>query len=439
LHGLALAFLAGDWTPPALRARGREAMDASPSWLPRLVQRVLRAFPAAPDDDQALVAFLEQDEHLRRALAEAREHPASIRRWFLSEATMYPVAGPPSSFPIAPLATPGELAELLGLSVNQLAWFADTRGLNARTSEQALAHYRFRWVEKRTGGHRLFEAPKPRLKAIQRHIARTILDKVPPSRVAHGFVAHRSVRTFAAPHTKARVVVRMDLRDFFNSIGRARVVALFRRLGYPRSVALTLAGLCTVTAPARILAQQPDTDLNRRLALNQRLRDPHLPQGAPTSPALANLAAFRLDTRLAGLASRFGARMTRYADDLAFSGGHDFDKALPRFLVRVGTIALEEGFVINYRKTRIMRQSERQHLCSIVVNESPNVPRREYDVLKAMLWNCAKLGPASQNRQGLADFRRHLEGRVAWVASIHAGRGAKLRALLAHIDWSVTG
>lgn len=441
-HGLALAFLAGDWTPPALRARGRQALDDSPPWLPRLVRRILRVFPEPPDaDGLELVSFIEKDETLCRLLRRTSNHGRIIRKWFLVEGAMPSVAEPPGRFAVEPFAGLDDLARALELTPEQLAWFADTRGINGDAHAQALSHYRFRWVQKRAGGWRLLEAPKPRLKAIQRHLLRTILARVPPSPVAHGFVAQRSVRTFAAQHADAHVVVGMDLCDFFSSVGRARVVALFRRLGYSRTVALTLAGLCTVAAPARVLAAHPreHNELDRRFLSNQRLRDPHLPQGAPTSPALANLAAYRLDRRLAGLASRFGARMTRYADDLAFSGGSDFDKAVPKFLIRAGSIALEEGFAVNFRKTRVMRRSERQHLCGVVVNQRPNIPRLAYDLLKATLWNCVKLGPASQNHDGHPDFRRHLEGRIAWVSSIHGPRGAKLRGLFERIDWRAAG
>jgi hypothetical protein len=77
-----------------------------------------------------------------------------------------------------------------------------------------------------------------------------------------------------------------------------------------------------------------------RFLTNQRLRGAHLPQGAPTSPALANLAAFRLDIRMAALAKRFGATMTRYADDIAFSGDREFDRSLHP---HAGTSATGDG------------------------------------------------------------------------------------------------
>jgi hypothetical protein len=101
----------------------------------------------------------------------------------------------------------------------------------------------------------------------------------------------------------------------------------------------------------------------------------------------------------------------------------------------VGAIALEEGYRLNHRKTRVMAAGQRQELCGLVINRRPNVPRAEYDSLKALLFNAGRLGPDSQNRDGHPHFRAHLEGRVAWVASIHPARGARLRALFERIAW----
>jgi hypothetical protein len=227
----------------------------------------------------------------------------------------------------------------------------------------------------------------------------------------------------------------MDLADFFASVSRARVASLFRRVGYPRRVASALAGLCTAPTPEFALSEHPrvNVDLAQRFLTNARLRDAHLPQGAPTSPALSNLAAWRLDRRLAGLAAAFGATMTRYADDLAFSGDTAFGRSLRFFVAHVGAIAAEEGFRVNHRKTRVMGQGQRQTLCGVVVNDTANVPRRERDRLRATLFNVARFGVDGQNRAGRPDFRRHLEGRVAWVAGLNPGAGKRLRELLARI------
>jgi hypothetical protein len=161
----------------------------------------------------------------------------------------------------------------------------------------------------------------------------------------------------------------------------------------------------------------------------------HLPQGTPASPALANLCAYRLDCRLHALAQAAGAVYSRYADDLAFSGGTAFDRSAEAFAGRVGAILLEEGFHAAYRKTRLMRQSVRQQLTGLVVNRHLNLTREDYDRLKAILTNCARNGPQGQNRDVLPDFRAHLMGCVAFVESIHPARGAKLRSLFNRIAW----
>jgi hypothetical protein len=112
---------------------------------------------------------------------------------------------------------------------------------------------------------------------------------------------------------------------------------------------------------------------------------PHLPQGAPTSPALANLTAYRLLCRLSGLAKSTGAVYTRYSDDLAFSGGETLNRSPSRFSIHAAAVSLEEGFAVNHRKTRIMRQSVRQQLAGVVVNREPNLRRADLELLEAIL------------------------------------------------------
>lgn len=85
--------------------------------------------------------------------------------------------------------------------------------------------------------------------------------------------------------------------------------------------------------------------------------------------------------------------------------------------------------------TALLRQGSRQQLCGVVVNVRPNVARSDYERLEAILTNCQRHGVAGQNRDGHADFRGHLRGRVAWVNSLAPARGAKLQELFEGIDW----
>jgi hypothetical protein len=106
-----------------------------------------------------------------------------------------------------------------------------------------------------------------------------------------------------------------------------------------------------------------------------------------------------------------------------------------RFLAQAAAIAAEEGFRVHHRKTRVMRQGVRQQVAGVVVNRKPNYARDEFDRLKAILTNCRRLGPESQNREGHLSFREYLTGRVEHVRTLNAPRGGKLRVILDAIQW----
>lgn len=139
--------------------------------------------------------------------------------------------------------------------------------------------------------------------------------------------------------------------------------------------------------------------------------------------------------RLQALAASLNAGYSRYADDLAFSGDGELERAMDRFHVQVAAIALEEGFSVNTRKTRMMRSGARQQLTGIVVNRHPNIPRQELDNLKAALTNCIRHGPASQNRDDRDNHRQFLAGRIAYVQMVNPQRGKRLQRLFDKIAW----
>ena len=285
------------------------------------------------------------------------------------------------------------------------------------------------------GGWRLLEVPHPYLMPLQRRLLDDLLDRIPPHEAARGYARERSVVDHAREHSGQAVVLKFDLRDFFTSVRASRVHALFATLGYPETVARELTALCTTATPESVLRRMFEEGGLGWPQL-QRLRDPHLPQGAPTSAALANLCAFGLDLRLDGLAQALGARYTRYADDIVLSGGVHLRDAQPRIEAWVGRIALEEGFALNHRKTRCLTAGRQQSVCSIVVNRHPNLPRPDFDRLKAILHQCVTQGPAAQNRDGLPHWREYLQGRVAWAAQLNPGKAQRLKRLLDQIDWS---
>jgi len=327
------------------------------------------------------------------------------------------------------LRTPDDLAEWLGISIGKLAWLTHRTTENQRPESESKGHYAYRWVAKRRGGWRLIEAPKLELKLAQQQVLRHILNHVPPHAAAHGFIQERSILTNAAPHVGQRFLLKFDLKDFYTNVRYSRVVAIFRSLGYSREVAIWLARLTTSAVPWNLKSPVNSVEMSKYSSR-------HLPQGGVTSPALANLSAFSLDVRLTGLAARYGLKYTRYADDLTFSGRGKAIPALHEIVLLARKIIRSERFYVNHQKFRVLRNGQRQSVTGIVVNDRLNVSRSDFDRLKAILHNCVRHGPASQNRETHPHFQEHLRGRVAHVLNVNPERGAKLLSLFQQIDWS---
>lgn len=451
---LADTMLASDGSPPALVAACQRVFDASLPWAPRvcaaLVERTGENFHYFSRHELATILWHllgrseadhdgDDDSDDITAAASSVAPPfvemPPVRRYCLDAPLRPPKPDWLAALALPDLATVGDLAVWLGEPVGALDWFAD-RWRNVGAAQSPLQHYHYRWVAKRSGGWRLIEIPKERLRRIQQKILRQLLDLVPPHPAAHGFRRGHSCLTHAALHAGQHLVIRMDLKDFFPSIQAARIHALFEKLGYAPGVAGTLARLCVNRAPQGIFRDRQG-GASLPWAERQALKSPHLPQGSPCSPALANMCAYRLDLRLSALAQSLGASYSRYADDLAFSGGEELARAAERFHIQVAAIALEEGFQVNTRKTRLMRESMRQQVTGVVVNAQPNLARDEYDRLKAILTNCVRHGPASQNRASHPNFHAHLAGKISHVRMLNPGRAHRLQALFAAIDWNL--
>jgi RNA-directed DNA polymerase len=436
LSALAQSLLAGEATVELLTLRCSRTLGKSWRWLRPLAQRYVREFGnSARPRYRDVIAFLQNDSGLGKARTKYAGE-LSLATWLTDPQQMQPVAAA-VSWDVPAIVSVRDLADWLGLDSGELRWFPDLKALGYKQSRDKLRHYHYRILSKRFGAIRLIEAPKSRLKDLQRQILFYILAKVPSHPAVHGFVKGRSIKTFVASHIAQKVVLRMDLQDFFPAFAGVRVQSFFRTLGYPEPVADLLGGICTNAAPRQVWTNihsrvdAPVVGEARRLYSR-----PHLPQGAPTSPALANLCFYRADCRLNALAMSAGARYSRYADDLAFSGGKDFQRCAERFAIHVASVLHEEGFTIHHRKTRIMRQGVRQYLAGLVTNQRMNVPRRDFDHLKATLHNCVRSGPESQNRDGRSQFRSHLEGRVAFVEMINPAKGKRLREILNRVQWT---
>lgn len=212
----------------------------------------------------------------------------------------------------------GHLCELLGRTPEFLA----------RASCAPDSFYRNFSIPKKSGGLRNISSPYPSLKECQRWIATQIVGRLPLHASATAYRAGSSIVSNVTPHlaTDSHLLV-VDLKDFFPSISKKRLIGWFSALGYNFEVSIALASLCCL--------------------------DGHLPQGSPASPHLSNAICSFLDRRLAGVASKFDLTYTRYADDICFSGKY----IPPAVLDLVDTAVSESGFTLNPEKTRALMPS----------------------------------------------------------------------------------
>lgn len=258
-------------------------------------------------------------------------------------------------------------------------------------SADASMRYRTFEIPKRTGGMRVISAPRGLIRDLQTRLAPLIAAAYDAHPSAHGFLPQRSVVTNAQEHLGQRLVLNIDLEDFFPSVNFGRVRGLFMARPFYMG-----AGAATVLA-------QIVTHRNG------------LPQGAPTSPALSNFIAATLDRRLTRIARENRLRYTRYADDITLSTNQTiFPPAIAYHDEASGRIAPGEaleraiaasGFSINQKKVRLQTRHQRQTVTGLVVNAQTNVQRARIRRIRAMIHAWRKFGLDAAGREHFATWK----------------------------------
>lgn len=224
-------------------------------------------------------------------------------------------------------------------------------------------------IPKRGGGSREICAPNCGIKNLQRRLATVLLESQTTKSCVHGYVKGKSIKTNAEVHQNRRIVINLDLKDFFPSINFGRVRGLFmsRPFEFNEVVSTALAQICC--------------------------HNGHLPQGAPTSPVISNYICRRLDNALIRLCKENKVSYSRYADDITLSTNlHTLPAAIGKIENRkivlseeIKGIILDNGFIINEDKTRYALHDNRQEVTGLIVNERTNVSRKYVKRVRAML------------------------------------------------------
>ena len=275
-----------------------------------------------------------------------------------------------------------DLARLLGMDGDRLTQFA---------GEAERLYDRFP-LKTRRRRPRWIEAPKPFLKLVQRRLLDRLLYEVPPHCAAHGFYPELSIVTNAQTHVHSDWVISFDLKDFFPTTDVEKVRQVLNKY-------YALEGDTLVTI------------------LRLTCRGESLPQGAPTSPHLANLAFFKGDELLSELAKEHALSYTRYADDMTFSGN-----GLPDgFEDLVEQIVRRTGYRLAGEKTKRMGRHQCQKVTGLVVNEGVRLPRNQRRRLRAIRRDIEARGIESALARGGFDSFCELKGHLAFERMVSAG------------------
>jgi RNA-directed DNA polymerase len=239
--------------------------------------------------------------------------------------------------------------------------------------------------------------PSRTLKWVQTRIREKMFLPVEHPEFVTGFVPGRGIAANAMAHTGSKMVVNIDLKNFFPSITPARVYGtLLAAFNLRPSPCSTVTSLVT--------------------------HHGHLCQGFVTSPDIANLVSWKMDRRLSALAKSLGLRYTRYADDLTFSG-REWHGSVGQFLATVGDVVGEEGFVVNEKKIAVMRRGRRQTVTGVVVSDDGviGVDRKTRRLMRAACHHWQQQTP---------ERKMQIRGWISYISSINPRHGAELEKMI---------
>ncbi|WP_299095729.1 retron Ec67 family RNA-directed DNA polymerase/endonuclease [uncultured Metabacillus sp.] len=284
--------------------------------------------------------------------------------------------------------TRNDLADFLEIPRKKLSYLLYKKDVNNLYTSFEIA--------KKSGGARKINAPLDELKDIQRKLAVALYkhknkNQKIKNNLSHAFEKEKSIITNAEIHRNKRLVLNIDLENFFESFHFGRVRGFFIK----NNNFLLSSEVATVIAQLTCY-------------------DGKLPQGAPTSPIITNLICEILDQRLLKIAKKYKLDYTRYADDLTFStNDKKFLDLQTAFYEKLSSELIRAGFKINEKKIRLQLRDSRQVVTGLVVNKKINVNRIYYKETRAMAHQLYKEGKFEINGK-LANLNQ-LEGRFAFI------------------------
>lgn len=335
-------------------------------------------------------------------------------------------------------------------SLKQLADMTESRYefLRHIIARQQPEPYKTFRIRKKSGGFRVIAIPDKHLLNVQQWIYRQILSRAQPSSVSYAFESGKSIRDAASVHCGCRWLIKLDFYNFFGSISEIDVYRVFRHLGYEPLIGFELARLCTRLGSLTTFQNQQRWHITDRYGVIKQYHEErmgHLPQGAPTSPALSNMVMLEFDRKVMSLAAKQRLTYSRYADDLNFS---TLQKAFSReqakaFIYEVYRVMRDHGHSPNMCKTTIIPPGARKIILGLLVDtEQPRLQKSVRNQIRQHIYYLkhAEVGPDQHaQRRGYDStlgLQQYLNGLVSYVSDIDKALGEKYRRELSSVEWS---
>ncbi|WP_081077959.1 reverse transcriptase family protein [Burkholderia pseudomultivorans] len=237
----------------------------------------------------------------------------------------------------------GDLARATGIPKDFIAAYANSQAQSDAYSVVLIP----KKGRKRRGHFRAtFSANQEWLSQLHRGVAMIVLNSVDFGEHVQGFIKKRSIRTNAEHHLGAKQLLHADISNFFDSITTNQITQNLITVGAAPEAASLIAKSCTI--------------------------DGLLRQGTRCSPILANLVCRSLDADMISLAQSIGAKYTRYADDLTFSGDQTPSSD------SVDAIITQHGFTLRDGRCYLQQKGHRQYVTGLTVADTaqPHLPKR---------------------------------------------------------------
>ena len=301
------------------------------------------------------------------------------------------------------IRTNDDLAYLLMYTKNQLSDFIKNKD----------KHYASFKIPKRYSTEkRIINAPKKRLKMVQKIILTEILQKIPCSQYSTAFIKNKNgLLDNALIHKEKVFLLKTDFRNFFQSIKRKKIIEIFMELGYNSEISDILAGFCTF--------------------FNE------LPQGGICSPYLSNLACYSLDNDISEYCNENNIAYTRFADDLMFSSNdieilkNLIDIELPQIISKNKTPYF--NIELNDEKTKIIKNTSHKKVTGITINDGlMKVSKKLKNKIRAILYFAYKNGKFSETHT--EENFNFVIGNIAYVNSIENDYIANLIKYIESLD-----